>query len=223
MAENQEHAAGGRGPAPVFVPNDEMRATMTDHGEIVNPLLIPAKYVPEARQSGIRRSPDKHWRRCRACQQQISTKEDFLAVEIQRRSNCRTKGFLHTYECMPKGQEVPNSLSLPECLKVRQEYMSLHPELFSEREPDSEEYGEDDSDEEDDERHIPAIVHVSTATKKSCPYCDDVELDFEELCNHPASHHGLVCLHVGQETYREDSTGSLIHSTAAVFARAPLG
>ena len=103
-------------PNLVFVPNDEMRSLVTEYGFVLYPLLIPAKYVEEARRIGIRRSPDKHARKCRVCQKQITTKEDFLFVLIQRRENSApTKGYMHAYECVPAGQEVADSLCLPEC------------------------------------------------------------------------------------------------------------
>jgi hypothetical protein len=124
---------------------------------------------------------------------------------------------------MPKDQEVPDSLSLPECWKRSQEYRSLYPDLFPPRETDrEEEYGYEDDDEPD----LPIMVHISTAFKKPCPFCADVEIGlerFEESCNHLISAHGLTCLHVGSETHRDNDTGALIHSTVAVFSRTPMG
>jgi hypothetical protein len=206
----------------VVVPNAEMRSIVTEYGEVLDPYLIPAKYVPEARRVGIHCTPDKHARHCRACREQITTKEDFLAILIQRRDGSPpTKGFLHLYECTPKDQELPNSLSLPECWARRQEYENDHPELYPQREPDNDGYGYT----EDDEPDLPTMVYVSTAVRKLCPFCEEVAIgldDFEESCNHLISEHGMICLHVGSETDRDDD-GALIHSTVAVFSRTPLG
>ena len=208
-------------PNLVFVPDSEMRSIVTEYGEVLDPLLIPAKYVAEARRVGIRRSPDKHARNCRICQKQITTKEDFLAIVIQRKENSPpTKGFMHVYECVPIDQEVPNSLSLPECWKRSQEYRALHPELYPSREFDEEEYGYQDED--DDEAPVPVMVHVSSTANKSCPLCDQAPLDFEEACNHLILEHGLVCVHVGSETHRDNGTGVLMQSTVAVFSRTPI-
>lgn len=210
-------------PNLVSVPDDEMRSVVTEYGEILEPLLIPAKYADEARQVGIRQSPDKSWRRCRVCQKPISMKEDFLAILIQRRENSPpTKGFMHINECMPRDQEVPESLPLRECRKRQNEYMKLHPELFPMPESDSDESSQSDSDDFNLEGFHPEMVHVSTGVKKPCPLCDDVEIggeSFEQSCNHLILGHGLVCLHVGSETHKDEETGFPIHSTVAVFGR----
>ncbi len=66
-------------PNLIFVPDEEMRSLVTEYGFVQYPLLIPARSVAEARKVGIRRSPDKHVRKCRVCQKQITTKEDFHA------------------------------------------------------------------------------------------------------------------------------------------------
>jgi hypothetical protein len=210
------------------VPNDEMRSFVTDYGEITDPLLIPAQYVSEARRVGIRQSPDKHARHCRACQGQITTKEDFLAILIQRHEDgTPTKGFMHDYACTSEDQELPGSLSLPECWKAQNEFRESHPELFPEPEsyPDDDSgYDNDDHSSLDDEGYTPSMVYVSTDNDKTCPYCDDdQEMDFEQACNHLISRHHLICVHVGSETKREIETGAVIQSTVAVFAKTPLG
>jgi transposase len=62
------------------------------------------------------------------------------------------------------------------------------------------------------------LVYVTTNTSRLCPICGEESLDgdhFEDACNH-VLRHGLKCLHIGQETRRDDN-GKPWHSTVAVF------
>ena len=69
------------------------------------------------------------------------------------------------------------------------------------------------------------LFHISTSVIGNCPVCgaggekismDDSEY-FEKMCNH-LFEHGLKCLHVGQETSRDDQ-GKPWQSTVAVFGK----
>jgi hypothetical protein len=65
------------------------------------------------------------------------------------------------------------------------------------------------------------IVYVSTNEGRSCPLegCNfTLDMDtFQENCTHLLQH-GLMCLHVGQET-TYDSDGKPWHNTVAVFGK----
>jgi hypothetical protein len=66
------------------------------------------------------------------------------------------------------------------------------------------------------------IVYVSTNESRACPmpgckfYLNGE--NFDGSCNHLLKAHGLKCLHVGQETGRDDE-GKPWHSTVAVFGK----
>jgi hypothetical protein len=65
------------------------------------------------------------------------------------------------------------------------------------------------------------IIYISTHEEKPCPMeaCDFwLGRGFEESCNHLLRDHGLPCLHIGQET-RRDNSGNPSHRTVAVFGK----
>lgn len=66
------------------------------------------------------------------------------------------------------------------------------------------------------------LVKVTTGIGTRCRFCDTF-LDgsrerFEDSCEHLMKEHGLKCLHVGQETDRDDE-GKPWHNTVAVFGK----
>jgi hypothetical protein len=68
------------------------------------------------------------------------------------------------------------------------------------------------------------IATINTNIGSSCPLCRTF-LDgsqFDECCNHLLKKHKLKCLHVGQETSR-DNEGHLCYSTVAVFGASLAG
>ncbi len=202
----------------IVVPRDEMRSIVRD-GQVLDPLLIPAKSVAIARQVGLRREPDRYRRSCRVCQQPISTKEQFLEILIERPPNgVRMKGFLHVHECLSPGRELPGSEPLPLCHDQARQFRENHPERLSEIDFMVEDDFEMNEAEEMGFNEVPKVMHLSTQWKRSCPVCDDDDLlNFEVLCNHLIRNHSYRCMHIGQETNRDASSGTLMQATAAVL------
>jgi hypothetical protein len=207
----------------VCVPRDEIRNVP---GEDFSQglLLLPAKYVPEARRVGILRSPDPARRGCRVCGQRIGRDEEFLEIVIKKIPNgLPSMGFIHTRQCLPEGQEAPESLSREEWTR---EWEKIHPQPDPEEQYWQSEYDDDRQDESNSypqERGIVSelIVHVSTGVERTCPLCEDVQIGrgrFEESCNHLIADHGLKCLHVGSETHFGESVNPGIF-TVAVFGK----
>jgi hypothetical protein len=140
---------------------------------------------------------------------------------------------MHVYECVPAGQEVADSLSMPECWKRGQVQALLYPELHQQHELDQEEYGyQDDGEDYDDGKAehedddavapLPVMVYVNSSMKKPCPFCDGAPLEFEQTCNHLIIVHGLICVHVGSESQSGEHTDACTQSTVAVFSRTPI-
>ena len=67
------------------------------------------------------------------------------------------------------------------------------------------------------------IIRISTNETVSCRLCEfnpygGSSVAFEDVCNHLMKDHGLICLHVGQETTHGPG-GHPWHSTVAVFGK----
>jgi hypothetical protein len=226
----------------LLVPVDELRWWLGDDFGVRGPLLLPSKYVPEARRVGVLIPGDQYPRTCRACGCSIHH-EDSLEIFIERgKGGTLKKCRVHPHECIAPGEEVSGTLSWAECWIRVHEWQELHPELQEEANHSKSEYEDEmysDDYEDDgapDERDDPyeqgnsnsrpgiateIIVHVSTAESKVCPICKEVPIgagQFEHSCNHLISEHGLTCLHVGSETHFETSVSPAI-ATVAVFGK----
>jgi hypothetical protein len=70
-------------PNQLLVPKNEIRWWLRDNSRVGGPLLLPSKYVPEARRIGILCPGDQYPRTCRACGEEIQH-EDSLEILIER-------------------------------------------------------------------------------------------------------------------------------------------
>jgi hypothetical protein len=219
----------------LFIPRDEVRSILhTDYGKpsVGMPLLIPAKYVPEARRIGIPRPADTYSRYCRACGK-MATGQETLEVRVQReQTGGVVKWRIHNYECIAADQEVQGSVTQPEAQEYIREFREKHPEYYpSENVQDDSEYdyedGENDRSQNRERWHYrltktpsEIIVYISR-NERPCPLCKNVQIGsglFEESCNHLISAHRLECFYVGSETHVEESVNHGVH-TVAVFRK----
>jgi len=220
----------------IFIPRDEVRNIIhTGYGKPIvgMPLLIPAKYVPEARRVGIFRPADTPSRYCRACGK-MATGEDTLEVRVRReQAGVVVKWRIHNYECIAADQEVPESMSQSEYQEYIRKWLEDHPEYVepaSVHDDDVEyDYEDGDPDRPQEEKRwhyrltkTPSeiIVYIGR-NERQCPLCKDVQIGsglFEQSCNHLISAHRLECFYVGPETHVEGSVNRGIH-TVAVFRK----
>lgn len=66
------------------------------------------------------------------------------------------------------------------------------------------------------------MFRLSTNERVLCPLCRYTKFDgspgaFNDVSNHILQEHKLKCIHVGQETTRDD--GQIYHHTVAVFGK----
>jgi hypothetical protein len=94
---------------------------------------------------------------------------------------------------------------------------------LSSTEHDGDDYDHRDDEHDDDDGVAPLpVIYVNSSMKKPCPFCDGTPLEFEQACNHLITVHGLICVHFGSESQRDEHTDARTQSTVAVFRRTPV-